>query len=66
MPFVDLARQHAPIADELRAAFDRVLGASAFILGEEVVAFEDEFADYCGVAALRRRRLGHRSDLASR
>ena len=49
VPFVDLARLHAPMADELRAAFDRVLGASAFILGEEVVAFEDEFAAYCGV-----------------
>ena len=49
VPFVDLARLHAPMADELRAAFDRVLGASAFILGEEVGAFEDEFAAYCGV-----------------
>jgi dTDP-4-amino-4,6-dideoxygalactose transaminase len=46
---VDLAREHAPLADELRAAFDRVLGASAFILGEEVASFEGEFAAYCGV-----------------
>jgi dTDP-3-amino-3,4,6-trideoxy-alpha-D-glucose transaminase len=48
VPFVALDRQHEPIADELRAAFDRVLGASAFILGAEVAAFEDEFAAYCG------------------
>lgn len=48
VPFVALDRQHEPIADELRAAFDRVLGASAFILGSEVAAFEDEFAAYCG------------------
>src|SRR5919206_4212362 len=49
IPFVDLARQHEPIAAELRAAFDRVLGASSYILGEEVAGFEREFADYCGV-----------------
>jgi dTDP-3-amino-3,4,6-trideoxy-alpha-D-glucose transaminase len=47
---VDLHRQHAAIAGELRATFDRVLGASAFVLGAEVSAFEAEFADYCGVA----------------
>src|SRR3954453_9742926 len=48
IPFVDLARQHEPIAAELRAAFDRVLGASSYILGEEVARFEEEFAAYCG------------------
>jgi dTDP-4-amino-4,6-dideoxygalactose transaminase len=49
IPFVDLARQHEPIADELRAAFERVLGTSSYILGEEVARFEEEFAAYCGV-----------------
>jgi dTDP-3-amino-3,4,6-trideoxy-alpha-D-glucose transaminase len=49
VPFVDLAREHDPVADELRAAFDRVLGASAYILSDEVAAFEAEFAAYCGV-----------------
>jgi len=49
VPFVDLARQHEPIVDELRTAFDRVLASSAFILGEEVDRFEIEFAAYCGV-----------------
>jgi dTDP-3-amino-3,4,6-trideoxy-alpha-D-glucose transaminase len=49
IPFVDLARQHRPLAAELRAAFDRVLGASSYILGEEVERFEHEFAAYCGV-----------------
>src|SRR3954471_6355161 len=48
IPFVDLARQHQPIATELHAAFERVLGASSYILGEEVERFEDEFAAYCG------------------
>jgi dTDP-3-amino-3,4,6-trideoxy-alpha-D-glucose transaminase len=48
VPFVDLGRQHEPIVAELRAAFDRVLGASAFTLGREVEGFELEFAAYCG------------------
>src|SRR3954462_1973525 len=50
IPFVDLARQHQPIAAELHAAFERVLGASSYILGEEVAHFEEEFAAYCGVS----------------
>src|SRR5256885_14328854 len=50
VPFVDLARQHAPLAADLRAAFERVLAASAFTLGEEVESFEREFAAYCGVS----------------
>src|SRR5260221_2349186 len=49
VPFMDLARDHAPIAGELTAAWERVLGASAFILGGEVERFEHEFAQYCGV-----------------
>src|SRR3954468_22802744 len=48
IPFVDLGRQHGPIQDDLRAAFERVLGASSYILGEEVSRFEEEFAAYCG------------------
>jgi dTDP-4-amino-4,6-dideoxygalactose transaminase len=49
IPFVGLGRQHAALGGELRAAFDRVLGADAFILGSEVEAFEREFAGYCEV-----------------
>jgi dTDP-3-amino-3,4,6-trideoxy-alpha-D-glucose transaminase len=48
VPFVDLARQHRPLQAELRAAFERVVGASAFTLGAEVDAFEAEFSAYCG------------------
>jgi dTDP-4-amino-4,6-dideoxygalactose transaminase len=47
IPFVGLGRQHAALGGELRAAFERVLGADAFILGAEVEAFEREFADFC-------------------
>jgi dTDP-4-amino-4,6-dideoxygalactose transaminase len=50
VPFVALDRQHAGLEDELRAAFDRVLGASGYILGGEVDAFETEFAAYCGAS----------------
>ena len=49
IPFVALDRQHAAIRAELDAAFARVTGTSAFILGQEVAAFEEEFATYCGV-----------------
>ena len=51
VPFVTLDRQHALLADELNAAFARVVAASAFVLGDEVDAFEREFADYCGATA---------------
>lgn len=46
--FVDLARQHAQIADALSTTFNRVLASSGFILGEEVERFETDFAAYCG------------------
>jgi dTDP-4-amino-4,6-dideoxygalactose transaminase len=49
IPFVDLARQHASLKQELQAAFDRVIEASSFILGEEVERFEAELASYLGV-----------------
>ena len=45
--FVDLARQHAQIADALSSTFNRVLASSGFILGEEVERFEADFAAYC-------------------
>jgi dTDP-3-amino-3,4,6-trideoxy-alpha-D-glucose transaminase len=50
VPFVGLARQHAALGRELRATFERVVGADGFILGDEVEAFEREFADYCRVS----------------
>jgi dTDP-4-amino-4,6-dideoxygalactose transaminase len=49
VPLVDLPRQHAPIADELRSAFDQVVARSDFVLGEEVERFEASFAAACGV-----------------
>ena len=48
--FGDLERDHAQMKDELLKAFERVLDSSAFILGEEVERFEEEFAAYCGTS----------------
>ena len=48
VPFMDLGVHHAPLAAELKGAFDRVLGSSAFILGREVEGFEADFAALCG------------------
>jgi dTDP-4-amino-4,6-dideoxygalactose transaminase len=44
--FVALDLQHAPIERELKEAFSRLLGSSAFTLGVEVERFEAEFAAY--------------------
>src|SRR3954471_8425164 len=48
VPFVALEREHALIAGELHAAFDRVVRGNAFVLGEEVERFEDAWASACG------------------
>ena len=48
VPFVDLRLLHKEIEDELRLAFSKVVDSSSFILGPEVEAFENEFAEYCG------------------
>jgi len=47
--FVDMRAQHELLAPELDDAIHRVLKRSWFILGEELKAFEEAFAAYCGV-----------------
>src|SRR3954471_19263650 len=49
VPFVDLAAQHAEIADEVRLGLDSVFERTAFIGGAEVAAFEQEYAGYVRV-----------------
>jgi dTDP-3-amino-3,4,6-trideoxy-alpha-D-glucose transaminase len=51
VPFVGLSRQHAALAGELRAAFERVMATDSFILGSEVEAFEREFAAFSGASS---------------
>jgi dTDP-4-amino-4,6-dideoxygalactose transaminase len=48
VPYFDLRAQYAALREEVLAALDRVGSKAAFILGEEVQAFELEFAAYCG------------------
>ncbi len=49
VPFMDLRRDHLPLADELRGAFEGVLEDGGFVLGREVEAFEREFGEFCEV-----------------
>ncbi len=48
VPILDLKTEYAELRDEILAALDRVCQNSSFVLGEEVEAFEREFADFCG------------------
>jgi dTDP-4-amino-4,6-dideoxygalactose transaminase len=48
VPFLDLHTQIAPLRDEIDAAMRRVVDTCAFVLGEDVRAFEAEWAAYCG------------------
>ncbi len=49
VPYFDLKAQYRGIRDEILAALERVCQDASFILGEEVAAFEREFAAYCEV-----------------
>lgn len=49
VPLARLPEQHEPLRADLQAAFERVLATGAFVLGEEVAAFERDFARYCEV-----------------
>lgn len=48
VPFVDLRRAQAPLKDELRAAFERVIGHAGYVLGKEVATFEAALCAYTG------------------
>lgn len=50
VPFVELQSQFRQIEGEIRAAIDRVLDRSWYILGEEGASFEREFAAFVGTA----------------
>lgn len=47
--FLDLKMLYQELKEELDAAYRRVMKSGSFILGEEVDAFEKEFAKYCNV-----------------
>src|SRR4051812_6239974 len=48
VPFLDLKAPYAELRAEIDAAIQRVLESGWYILGEEVRAFEQEFAAYTG------------------
>ena len=48
VPFLDLKAAHAELKAELDGAASRVIESGWFILGDEVKAFERDFAEYCG------------------
>jgi dTDP-4-amino-4,6-dideoxygalactose transaminase len=48
IPFLDLKAQYRQIKREIDAAIARVIDSAQFVLGPEVVAFEERFAEYCG------------------
>ncbi|HET6669671.1 MAG TPA: DegT/DnrJ/EryC1/StrS family aminotransferase [Pyrinomonadaceae bacterium] len=48
IPFVDLKAQYLTIKDEIDAAIRDVVESCHFILGEQVEAFEADFARFCG------------------
>ena len=47
IPYSALSTESALIKEELMSAFERVLDSGRYILGPEVLAFEQEFAAYC-------------------
>ena len=47
IPFLDLQAQYRQIKPEIDVAITRVVDSAQFVLGPEVAAFEERFADYC-------------------
>src|SRR5690349_12226537 len=47
VPYADLRAQYHSIKSEIDSAVLSVLESTQFILGQEVAAFEREFASYC-------------------
>ena len=50
IPFLDLKAPHEELREEVMAAIGRVVDSGWYILGEEVEAFEGEYAAYCSAA----------------
>jgi len=49
IPFVDLKTQYKTIREEIDTAISEVISSCAFIGGQYVKSFENDFADYCNV-----------------
>jgi len=49
IPLVDLSAQHREVAEEVERGLAEVMAKTAFVLGPQVAAFEEEFAAFSGV-----------------
>lgn len=49
IPYLDLKKIHEPIMREIHQSIQSVVDNSWYILGQELEAFEEAYADYCGV-----------------
>ena len=49
IPLVDLRKQYQPLKDEIIRGMEQALEGMHLFLGENVQAFEKEFAQFCGV-----------------
>jgi dTDP-4-amino-4,6-dideoxygalactose transaminase len=49
IPLLDMKSPYQELKPELDEAYQRVMDSGWYIMGEELEAFEDEFAAYCGV-----------------
>jgi len=49
IPFLDLKQVYLELKTEIDIAFQRVMSSGWYIQGEELAAFEVEFAEYCNV-----------------
>ncbi|RMB57450.1 DegT/DnrJ/EryC1/StrS family aminotransferase [Dokdonia sinensis] len=50
IPFLDLKKINAPYQEAFQEKFQAFLEKGWYVLGDEVRAFEEEFAHYCGVS----------------
>ncbi|MEO6026624.1 MAG: DegT/DnrJ/EryC1/StrS family aminotransferase [Candidatus Binatia bacterium] len=50
IPLVDLRAQHGQVATEIAASFAAVIERTSSVMGEEVAAFERDYARFSGVA----------------
>jgi dTDP-4-amino-4,6-dideoxygalactose transaminase len=48
VPYTGLPEQVAPVKQELLAAFERVVDSGRYIMGPNLAAFEEQFAQLCG------------------
>lgn len=53
IPFLDLKAQYLEIKPEVDAAIIRVVESGHYVLGPDVAAFEERFADYCSIGYCR-------------